>query len=220
MSKHTQHQDPIQTRATTITPPLSLSFRALKGRLPKEIIFHILYAWSAPQSLLVDPISNTTDQQSPGIDHEFHVEYACSTDEIVFHALVLPQYLKNEYRRYRHLLWLTSVKDFNAPYDFYMSHHLLQPHLPGDLSAYALPSPSWQALEDREDWQVKISDLLTRPHPHLRFHGLERIKLDFSAEQYFSLFRVAVPPFDFEDPIGGDDLYHDALCRGAGTFLK
>jgi hypothetical protein len=54
-----------------------------------------------------------------------------------------------------------------------------------------------------------------KPHPNLPYHGLERIRLDFTSEDYFALFGVKVPPFENENiSIGHADAY------GAATFLK
>jgi hypothetical protein len=48
---------------------------------------------------------------------------------------------------------------------------------------------------------------------------VEKISLDFSAEQYFALFNVSIPPFHYSDPVTGDNLHPDPLLHGAAFFL-
>lgn len=132
-----------------------------------------------------------------------------------------PPNITKEYKRLRKLGWLTGTKDFDAPYDFYMSHYLLGPHLLSHLKPYALPTAAWLAIEANANISFQSDVLGVTIDPFPSFPGFEKITLDFDAEQYFAFFNVSVPPFDFTDTtVHGDNLYHDELCHGAASFLR
>jgi len=158
---------------------LHFNFHQLPPHVPTEIAVKILQHWIEPESVMVEStILNGSEV--------LFTSYASPTDALV---PTLPSHLQAEYWRLRQLSWLQSTKVFRTPSDFYMSHWLLSldpaSRLPDfDTAPYSLtrtyPSNS-----------VAIDGMLNHRHPHLPYHGLERIELDFDASQYFALFNGA-----------------------------
>ncbi|KAJ4371109.1 hypothetical protein N0V83_004325 [Neocucurbitaria cava] len=146
----------------------------------------------------------------------------------------LPPYLQAEFLRIWKLGWLTGPKNFESPWDFYMGHYLLLNsvlwhHFGG---GFNVPDSMVAALRTRLDFDddgrfgidTNVGDLVPSkerwPDPLLPYHGLEKVRLDFDAEQYFALFNVAVPPFNYQDNgVHGDNLYPDPFCHGAAALL-
>ncbi|CAO2655507.1 Nn.00g043100.m01.CDS01 [Neocucurbitaria sp. VM-36] len=212
MAPSSQPENATENATAAILPAqvlLPLTFKTLPPNLPLEIRSRILYHWMSPQLLLVSsPIPNTDS-----------IRWTCTTDSLVVfnNTSLLPRPLAQEYKRLRKQGWLTGTKAFDAPYDFYMSHYLLGPHLLSHLKPYAVPrTAAWRAMEANANIAftsnvLRVKSLSSVP----LFRGFESITLDFSAEQYFAFFRVSVAPFNFTD-----NRYHDALCRGAAAFLQ
>ncbi|KAL5113669.1 hypothetical protein ACEQ8H_008456 [Pleosporales sp. CAS-2024a] len=153
--------------------------------LPKEVLHLILSYWIGPEEVDVEatwPIMN-----SPW-DPDLLVTYQCPTDPA---AVMLPTDLAKEYWRMRHLSWLTSTKTFTTPYKVYMMHFAL-----ARSQDSALPALSHFATAPPPYNTVTIDPLLTQPHPHHKFHGLERIRLEFTAHDFFDMFNLQLPPFN------------------------
>jgi hypothetical protein len=189
----------IQPSAAANAPPLS--FSTLPPSLPREIVYRILKYWMSPQQLVV------VDTPTAGpVPSQLSVTYVCDTDTP---AASLSPALQTEYWRLRHLSWLQSPKYFSHPYYFYMSHFLLSASKFPETIA---PNSILQTYGIHPS--AIVQPLLSRPHPHISTHGLEKIVLDFDACQYFAFFDVRVAPFDAED------MYADPHLRRAASLLE
>lgn len=180
-----------------------LTFHCLHTRLPQELVNQVLKAWTGEQHVVVDS--------------DLCVTYACDTDRDAALPAVLPSSLYEEYKRQRQLAWLKDTKAFRSPTTFYMSHYLLSlaPH--SNLPLFdEVPDSLIQEIDEHPNLPtLKIPRRPTLPFPN---HGLEKIILDFDANQYFTLFNVTVPPFHW--PALLDDLRTDLHLRGAASFLQ
>jgi hypothetical protein len=204
--------------------------------IPPEVLFQILHSWLGPQHLSVTEITTS-------ILPRYQLSYTSPSNSDPWSLMAkvpnFPPHLLDEYLRFRLLSWLKDRKEFEDPYTFYMSHFLLC--YAGELGgkkrtttsynlrletahAYQVPNtPCWDALNSlAAGITVEVQlPVLSPSYAHLsHLHGLEKIKLDFTAEQYFAFFDVAVPPFNTHaTAVRGDDLYRDPLCHGAAIFL-
>lgn len=197
--------------------PKPLTFHDLPLKLPLELTSHILESWIGSQRLVVDQVYTFTEArsgaQSPSstitnllIENPrvFNVRYACATDKFTQN---FPSHLQLEYWRLRHLSWLKSIKTFDSPYDFYISHWILSLNLMSAFPAYPFSAESDLELCDHP---VAIDGVMTDAHPDIYAHGLERVELNFDAAQYFALFGVTLPP---------SEKYGDAALCGAAELL-
>jgi hypothetical protein len=123
---------------------------------------------------------------------------------------------REETRRLRKLSWLRDTKTFDRPEELYMSHYYLRQPGRRTLPDHLAASPSWRSFHEDRYKVSLLDDIIAAPHPYgLSRSGLEKIRLDFTAEQYFALFNVHVPPFS--DP---ENAYFDRRCHGAAAFLE
>ncbi|KAL1801707.1 hypothetical protein ACET3X_002049 [Alternaria dauci] len=175
------------------SPPPQMTFQLFATRLPMELFLMTLKEW--------------IDNPNP--------------------VSAIPGPLYTHYIRERVLAWLTDTKDFTDPPTFYLSHLLTSLKLPDHhLPPYDLSSHPLHALSQDPNLTLTTTPLINNTHtlllPHLAptTHGFEKIKLDFTAAQYFALFDIRVPPFHYADTsLHGDNLYHDAATHSAGLFL-
>ncbi|KAF2243939.1 hypothetical protein BU26DRAFT_111091 [Trematosphaeria pertusa] len=164
--------------------------------LPSEIISTILDFWIGEPTLFpADPYHPTLLTPT----------YTSSIPPQILKVLPLP--LQHEHNLLLHQKWLRSEKSFDDAYRFYATHIAVL----GSLSHGAFEPP--RQLRAMLCQQAVLPEAM-RPHPQLRLHGLEKIRLDLTAADYFALFRVHVPPF--ERP--GSTL-HDQEPYGAAVFL-
>ncbi|KAF2830371.1 hypothetical protein CC86DRAFT_402415 [Ophiobolus disseminans] len=206
------NQEPGRPQGTSVTP--TLSFFNLP--LPRELICQVLQNWIPSECLIVEE-EHATPHCTPNTCSTFRVTYDCSADSGANTPRTLPADLRREYWRIRQLSYLRSAKVFRTPYDFYMSHYLLSldPHT--KLPPYTAVPPSLSQTHRT----VAIQPLICLPHPHLSFHGLETVELDFDASQYFAFFNVRLPPFNTTDTASqGDELYPDPHLHGAAMLLQ
>jgi hypothetical protein len=204
-----------------------LSFDTLPLTVPRELAYHILEHWIAPEQLVTaqslhiaphTPLASSAliTALQPNPSDAIVTTYTSATDVLV---CKLPLYLQAEYWRLRHLSWLKSPKAFTDPHDFYMGHWQLSLDPASRLPPFSsVPFTLSRAYTNNP---VAVEPLLSMPHPRISHHGLERIELDFDASQYFALFNVRLPPFETIDTTSqGDERHHDAHLQGAASFLQ
>lgn len=186
--------DPSSAETQKLSLELALVF--LRRRLPQKVLYNILRQWTSQQRLFVDRLENG-----------YRLHYHCDTDAV---GEELSGALREEYILYRRHSFLEDAKYFDTPECFYLSHLLLAPHASSNTPK---DSPAWSKLTAITPTFGAIAHPMQQDcTPHL--HGLKKIILDFSAEQYFALFNVLVPPFDNPE-------YNnvDPLLSGAASFL-
>ena len=196
-----------------------LTFSIAANYLPRELLDQVLREWLGPQRIFVDASACSSRTLWYGSPRSTNLDLQISHLDI---ALV------RESSRFRVLSWLKDRKDFQDPFDFYMSHFILSTHAENPIGEYLAYSHPWINFIREENLELRMKFPIiqdtTSQHavhmPHLStLHGLERIRLDFTAEQLFALFDVTVAPFNYQDDIRGDSLYPDAFLHGAGHFL-
>jgi hypothetical protein len=180
-----------------------LTFHNMLTRIPQELVDRILKAW--------------VGEQHVDVESDLGVTYACNTDKAAKRFDVLPSILYKEYRRQRQLSWLKDTKAFRSPFTFYMSHYLLSLDPHSNLPPFeSVPTSLQREIEDHATFpMLKIP---CHPYSPFPYHGLEKIFLDFDANQYFAFFNVTVPPFHW--PALDDDLRTDPHLHGAASFLQ
>ncbi|KAI4681964.1 hypothetical protein J4E81_009726 [Alternaria sp. BMP 2799] len=199
-----------------------MTFQVAAQNLPPELLLIVLQHWLGQQRIEIDgsahPLYTLSYSNPENID-------PFATLSRTSHA---PSFIFQEYFRSRIRSWLTDAKDFSDPTTFYMSHLLMSLKMKDRIGWYYLPNQPWDATcqDLKLSLSTKFPVINDRGAQYARMkhlsslHGLEKIKLDFTAEQYFAMFDVAVPPFHYRDgAIAGDNLYRDEFCHGAGHFL-
>ncbi|KAH7396931.1 hypothetical protein DE146DRAFT_59838 [Phaeosphaeria sp. MPI-PUGE-AT-0046c] len=186
---------------------------------PAEIRLCVLSHFVGPQLLEVEETTLYEQVQSSTSTvarQQLQIKYTCTTDAAVDD---LPEHLQPRYWDIRGLSWLRSPKYFMSLYHFAMAHRLLAAS-----SQAALPAIDNQPVDPEspeseddmgEDPIVSIDPLIYTTNHNYPFHGLEKIVLDFDAEQYFDFFNVCIPPFDHPENQGSDP-----RLRGAASLLQ
>ncbi|RAR16457.1 hypothetical protein DDE83_000022 [Stemphylium lycopersici] len=196
-----------------------LTFSIAANYLPRELLDQVLRDWLGPQCIFVDTSACSSHTLRYASPNSTNLDLQIGNFDI---ALI------RESSRFRVLSWLRDRKDFQDPYDFYMSHLILSTHPETPIGQYLAYSHPWLSLNHQTDVKLRMEFPVIRDTtaqhavhlPHMpALHGLEKIKLDFTAEQLFALFGVTVAPFNYQDDIRGDSLYHDAYLHAAGHFL-
>lgn len=184
--------------------------------LPEELRLEIFRQTIASAFLEVEdtaPVIQALPACSTASHRRLRVKYLCSTDDNVDQY---PEYLFPEYRLGRSLSWLKSWKVFQSPYHLAMSHLILA----ADTEA-ALPAltnlPVGLLYSESENYPfdnaiVTIDPIIYSTNPNYRYHGLEKIVLDFDALQYVDFFNVTCPPFNNPNVHQPDPLLCGAAC--------
>ncbi len=96
--------------------------------------------------------------------------------------------------------WRNDEKTFISAHNFAMVHYYLNPPL---------------------NAPCVISTLITAPYHLNQNHGLEKVRLDFNADDYFAFFDVYFPPFyDAPGAPATAELDTDSFAHGAAVFLQ
>jgi hypothetical protein len=215
-------QRPANAPSTPFPPPMT--FHDTVPKLPFELQALSLRQWIGPQRIQVD------EHASPTYRLSFNTPLNPQSSTLVSQKSMFPKHLQDEYKLARTLSWIKDRKEFRDPYTFYMTHFLMSREMQGPGGDYEVPRElCWDALRGPNarityatTWPVNQNpSRMYHYYPNLtHLHGLEKIKLDFDADQYFAFFDVALPPFDYHDDTGtGDNLYRDPRCHGAAIFL-
>ncbi|KAI4647226.1 uncharacterized protein J4E79_010377 [Alternaria viburni] len=199
-----------------------MTFQIAAQNLPPELLLIVLQHWLGQQRIVID-----------GSAHAHYTLSYTNPENIDPFATIsrtsdAPSSIVQEYFRSRIRSWLTDTKEFSDPTTFYMSHLLMSLKMKDRIGWYYLPNQPWDAIcqDPKLSLSTRFPVINDRDAQYARMkhlsslHGLEKIKLDFTAEQYFAMFDVAVPPFHYRDgAVAGDNLYRDEFCHGAGHFL-
>jgi hypothetical protein len=219
--QHSKDLSPSSSRSDNITSS-RITFQVAALHLPPEILLHVLQEWLGQQRIIVGGSSHsnyTISYTNPENANPFAIMSRTSET---------PSRMLQEYFRSRIRSWLIDHKEFSDPTTFYMSHLLMSLKMADRLGFFFLPSHPWDTILRDPALSLLTKFPIVKDHDaqyvltkHLSsLHGLEKIKLDFTAEQYFAMFDVAVPPFHYrDDTVTGDNLYRDDYCHGAGLFL-
>lgn len=199
-----------------------MTFQVAAQNLPPELLLSVLQQWLGQQRIAIDGSTHsryTLSYSNPENTTPFAtISKTCDS----------PPFILQEYFRSRIRSWLLDSKEFSDPTTFYMSHVLMSLKMGDCIGRYRLPSQPWDTL--LHDPALSLStkfpvindrDVQYALMKHLSsLHGLEKTNLDFTAEQYFAVFDVTVPPFHYrDDAVASDNLYRDDYCHGAGLFL-
>jgi hypothetical protein len=201
-----------------------MNFHTVTQHLPFELQVITLQKWIGPQRIEVDELV------SPSYRLSYTTPSTPNSLAFASQKSKFPEHLRHEYEHIRILSWLKDQKIFEDPYTFYMGHFFMSKEMHWLLGEYLIPRElCWDSLRDPNaritystTWPITQNPSRTyHLCPNLtHLHGLENVKLNFDAEQYFALFDVALPPFDYhDDEVSGDNLYSDARCHGAAAFL-
>ncbi|KAG9189137.1 hypothetical protein G6011_06005 [Alternaria panax] len=204
---------------TAKPPSPQMTFQVAAMHLPKDLLFNVLKEWIGRQSVVVG--NNGCSNYTLSYVHPENPDpFPTLPDDILD--------LQKECVRQRTYDWLTDTKEFDDPMTFCFSHFLMSAKI-GDnrLGFYNLSghpfdpmaqdpnvtlTTNFPIVKDR-DKQYTLFKNLT----HL--HGMDKLRLDFTAEQYFALFDVRVPPFHYADTnVAGDNLYPDEYAHCSGLF--
>ncbi|RMZ74472.1 hypothetical protein GMOD_00003517 [Pyrenophora seminiperda CCB06] len=218
-SQNTTTHDELAVQQSTSMLPLSkMTFDIAVQNLPAEILGMVLDHWIGSQEFVLEYTYTSTH-------FVYSLRYINISDTSISS---LPSYLRSEYERSCYFAYKKAVKTFSSPFEFYMTHLLLSLSPNNPLRPYTLPSDVWSGLADNPEIQLDIAAPIANKKnegyaSNSRFfslHGLEKIRLDFSAAQYFALFKVQVAPFNIEDTTHyGDNLYHDPFLHSSAAFL-
>ncbi|OAL53716.1 hypothetical protein IQ07DRAFT_317685 [Pyrenochaeta sp. DS3sAY3a] len=194
-----------------VAKPTPLDFHTIIKKVPMEIALQILAAWMAAPKLTVEDRTGLTESGEQDPREVLSLVYKCATNLESRDNSLMPPALREEYQRLYRRSWHLDTKEFTHPYNFYMSHVMLGACDPRHGGPFEPPSAIYRTLKD-VDYLVQPE--IKMPFRGLKQNGLEKIELDLSAEEYFSIFRVRVPPFDQYA-----NRHHDAFLEGTGVFL-
>lgn len=176
-----------------------------------EILQAVVQNYIGPENLVVrDEDSDSWWPSTVTPLKKLFLAYSSDGDEDLH---LLPPHVAGEFCRLRLLSWLKTAKHFKSTFYFYMSHLMLSEdplaalprldHVPKTLRQLYPPG-----------FEFQTQPLLHATDPAFPLHGLENIVLDFSASEYFSLFKANVPPFDLPET------HLDTHLFGAASLLQ
>jgi hypothetical protein len=200
-----------------------MTLKVAAQHLPTELLLRVLEEWVGQQRVIIDCCGHsnyTLSYTKPENPDPF---------SLISKTSDTPSSIFKEYFHVRIHSWLTDTKDFSDPSTLYLSHLLMSLKMSDRLGAYILPTGQpWDTMLRDLHLTLRANFPILKDHnmqyalfPHLApLHGFEKIKLDFTSEQYFAVFDVSVPPFHYADTTRtNDNLYPDPYCHSAGAFL-
>ena len=200
-----------------LIPSAQMTFQLAAAHLPIELLPMVLKEWIGAQRVVVGNFGSL----------DYTLSYSNPDNPSLL--FTIPKPLLRDYVRQRIHAWSTDTKEFDDPPTFYLSHLLTSLKMPDNrLASYDVSSHSLNPISRDPNLTLSTTSPINNIHKlrNILFpclpptHGFEKIKLDFTAEQYFALFDVQVPPFHYrDDTVTGDNLYHDDHCHSAGLFL-
>lgn len=182
---------PITSPLLQSTSP-NIPLHNLLTTFPAELVICILTHW------ISDPLLTLT---SPNDASLIRPRFTAPID-----ASLLPPTYRAELKRLVRQKWLRGEKEFEDVFSFWALHTAILK----EKGAFRL---AWAEEEDCEEGALSLPHAF-RPHPSVPLHGLETIRLSFTALEYFSFFGVSVPPFN-----ASTDSQHDYM-HGAADLLS
>ncbi|CAN9415881.1 unnamed protein product [Alternaria alternata] len=173
-----------------------MTFQLVAAHLPIELLLMVLKEWIGAQRVVV------------GNDGSLNYTLSYSNPDNPSLLFTIPKPLLRDYIRQRNHAWSTDTKEFDDPPTFYLSHLLTSLKMPDNrLASYDLSSHPLNPISQDPNLTLSTTFPINNIHKlrNILFpclpptHGFEKIKLDFTAEQYFALFDVQVPPFHYRD---------------------
>lgn len=205
------------SNSMALIPSAQMTFQLVAAHLPIELLLMVLKEWIGAQRVVVGNIGSL----------DYTLSYSNPDNPSIL--FTIPKPLLRDYIRQRIHAWSTDTKEFDDPPTFYLSHLLTSLKMPDNrLASYDLFCHSLSLISQDPNLTLTTTFPINNIHKlrNILFpclpptHGFEKIKLDFTAEQYFALFDVQVPPFHYrDDTVTGDNLYRDDYCHSAGLFL-
>ena len=192
-----------------------MTFHLAAQQLPLEVFVSVLRYWIGPQDF-----STTVDASMKS----YTLDYANAEHlDNLLPTQLLPEEFIGEYLRCRHHSFKTDLKEFSQPWDYYMAHLLLSLDPNNNLAEYTALPTQWTGITNSPYLSVNMAAHLASLRSGARLNnltGVEKIRLDFTAQQYFALFGVIIPPFDYSLPtLETEDTYPDVLVHNAASFL-
>lgn len=191
------------------TTQSTLSLEKVTEKLPPELIIMILR----------NCIGNEQFDVARGTLGVHYLIWQRSTFIPASKLRLLPGPLLRTYHQLRRNSLITSTKTFSDPSVFYMAHVLLAPE------RFRPPNHAWARMFARPGSLLfRSCQYIGSVRYPVMLNVLEKIHLDFSAAEYFSLFAVPVPPFSDSSHYANKNFMpgssSDPFLHNAGRFLS